>query len=87
MIQFSGNPLNRLSEKRSDAAWIAEKLHHPTTLILPLWRLLPLVAGTGEAPKAGFLRPGLAESLAGPDAVSVFLGMDDGHAVFALDIS
>jgi hypothetical protein len=39
MIPFSGNPLNRLSEKRADAAWIAEKLRHPATLILPLWRL------------------------------------------------
>jgi NAD+ diphosphatase len=87
MIPFSGNPLNRLSEKRADAAWIAGKLRHPASLILPLWRLQPLVTGAGGAPKAGFLKPGLAEPLAAPDAACVFLGLDGERAVFALDIS
>jgi NAD+ diphosphatase len=87
MIAFSGNPLDRASERRSDAAWIAEKLHDPASLILPLWRLQPFLIGTGEAPKAGFLHPGLAESLAGPDAASVFLGLDGERALFVLDIS
>ena len=87
MIAFTGNPLNRLSEKRADAAWIAEILRHPASQILPLWRLQPFLAGTGEAPAAGFLRPGLAESLAAPDAACVFLGLDGERAVFALDIS
>jgi NAD+ diphosphatase len=92
LIPFSGNPLNRLSERRADAAWIAEKLRHPASLILPLWQLQPFLAGTGEALKAGFLRPGLAESLAAPDVACVFLGLEDGgldgeHAVFALDVS
>jgi NAD+ diphosphatase len=87
MIAFSGNPLNRLSEKRADAAWIAEKLRHPDTLILPLWRGQPFLTGTGDAPKAGFLRPGLADGLATPDAVSVFLGLDGERTMFALDVS
>jgi len=87
MIAFSGNPLNRLSEKRADAAWIAEKLRHPASLILPLWRLQPFLATAGDAPKAGFLRPGLAESLAGPDAVCIFLGLEGERALFALDVS
>jgi NAD+ diphosphatase len=87
MIPFSGNPLNRLSEKRADAAWIAEKLRQPDSLILPLWRLQPFLTGTGDAPAAGFLRPGLAESLAAPDAPCVFLGLDGERALFALDIS
>jgi NAD+ diphosphatase len=87
MIAFSGNPLDRASEKRTDAAWIAEKLRHPASLILPLWRLQPFLAGAGDAPKAGFLRPGLVESLAAPDAPCVFLGLDGERACFALDIS
>ena len=87
MIAFSGNPLNRASERRADAAWIAEKLRHPASLILPLWRLQVFLAGAGEALAAGFLRPGLAESLAAPDAASVFLGLDVERALFALDIS
>jgi len=87
MIPFSGNPLNRLSEKRADAAWIAEKLRHPDTLILPLWRLHPFLSGAGDAPRAGFVRPGLVDGLAAPDAVSVFLGLDGERAMFALDVS
>ncbi len=87
MIPFSGNPLNRLSEKRTDAAWIAEKLHDPRSLILPLWRLQPLLAGSGESLEAEFLRPGLAESLAAPEAPCVFLGLKGERACFALDIS
>jgi NAD+ diphosphatase len=87
MIAFSGNPLNRLCERRADAAWIAERLRQPDTLILPLWRLQPFLTGTDDALTAGFLRPGLAESLAAPDAACVFLGLDGERAVFALDVS
>ena len=87
MIPFSGNPLNRLSEKRAEAAWIAEKLRHPASLILPLWRLQPFLIGGDEALKAGFQSPGLVENLAAPDAPCVFLGLDGERACFALDIS
>jgi len=87
MIAFSGNPLNRTSEKRGDAAWIAEKLRDASSLILPVWRLEPFIVGDGEALAAGFLRPGLCESLAAPDAPCVFLGLEGERACFALDIS
>lgn len=88
MIPFSGNPLDRAGEKRADAAWLAERLADSASLILPVWRLQPfMLAGQGGKLEAGFLRPGLCESLAGEDAVCVFLGLEDGHAMFALDIS
>jgi len=89
MIPFTGNPLDRASEKRVDAEWIAAKRRDPGSLIVPLWRLQPFLLGPEktEQPEAGFLRPGLAESLAAPDAVVVFLGLENGNAVFALDIS
>lgn len=87
MIPFSGNPLDRAGEKRSDAAWIGERLGDPNSLILPLWQLKPLMTGTDAALEAGFLRPGVCESLAARDAVSVFLGLEGAHACFALDIS
>jgi len=90
MIPFSGNPLDRASEKRVDAEWVAAKRRDPASFILPLWRLQPFILGPENARgaiEAGFLRPGLAESLAGPDAASIFLGLDEGQAYFALDIS
>jgi len=87
-IPFSGNPLDRAGEKRADAAWIDEQRRDPGSLVLPMWRGQPFVlAGQGGKLEAGFLHPGLCESLAASDAVSVFLGLESGHGVFALDIS
>ena len=88
MIPFCGNPLDRAGEKRADSAWIAERLADPGSLILPIWRLQPfLVDGADGVPAAGFLRPGLCESLAAEGAACVFLGLEGGRAHFALDIS
>lgn len=90
MIPFAGNPLDRASEKRSDGEWAAAKRKDPSSFVLPMWRLQPFLLGSENSKgplEAGFLRPGLAESLAAPDAVSVFLGLEGGHAYFALDIS
>jgi NAD+ diphosphatase len=55
-----------------------------------MWRLQPFLLGPerGGGPlEPGFLRPGLAETLAAPDAPSVLLGLENGSAYFALDIS
>ncbi len=87
MIAFSGSLLNRLSERRPDAAWIAARLIDPASLILPVWRLQPFLTGGDAALEAGFLRPGLIERLAAPDAPCVFLGLEGERACFALDIS
>ncbi|HWU26798.1 MAG TPA: NAD(+) diphosphatase [Rhizomicrobium sp.] len=90
MIPFSGNPLDRASEKRVDGAWVAAKRRDPSSLILPMWRLEPFFLGPENASgtlEAGFLQPGLAEPLAGPDGISVLLGLEGERAYFALDIS
>lgn len=90
MIPFSGNPLDRVSEKRGDAEWVEAKRRDPSSFVLPMWRLQPFILGpenAREGLEAGFLRPGLAEPLAGPDGVSILLGLENGHAYFGLDIS
>ncbi|MGZ6006574.1 MAG: NAD(+) diphosphatase [Rhizomicrobium sp.] len=90
MIPFSGNPLDRASDKRIDAEWIAAKRRDPSSLILPMWRLQPFILGGEKAAppvELGLLRPGLADSLAAPDAPCVFLGLEGRNAMFALDIS
>jgi NAD+ diphosphatase len=90
MIPFSGNPLNRASERRTDTAWIESRRRDPSSLILPLWRLQPLVLEP-EKPDApaslATLRPGVADRLAATDAPCVFLGLDGARAIFALDVS
>ncbi len=90
MIPFCGNPLNRASEKRPDTQWVTAKLHDPSSLILPMWRLMPFLLGPEKAKgplEAGFLKPGLAEKIAGPDAPCVLLGLEGERALFALGIS
>jgi len=88
MIPFSGNPLDRASEKRSDPDWVASRRRDPSSFILPMWRLQPFLLGPERGPlEAGFLRPGLCEALAAPGAPCVLLGLENGCAIFALDIS
>jgi NAD+ diphosphatase len=90
MIPFSGNPLDRASEKRTDSEWLAAQRRDPQSMILPMWRLQPFLFGPERGPgalEAGFLRPGLCESLAAPGAPCVLLGLDEGRAIFALDIT
>jgi NAD+ diphosphatase len=90
MIPFTGNPLDRASVKRTDAEWIAAQRKAPSSFILPMWRLQPFIIGPEKAQpplELGFLKPGLADSLAGPEAPCIFLGLEGEHAMFALDIS
>src|SRR5258706_1137025 len=88
MIPFSGNPLDRVSERSTDLAWVETKRRDPSSLILPMWRLQPFLLGQDKGPlEAGFLKPGLCEQLAAPDAPCVLLGLEKEQAFFALDIS
>ncbi|MHB8382599.1 MAG: NAD(+) diphosphatase [Candidatus Binataceae bacterium] len=90
MIPFSGNPLNRASEKRTDQNWIESKRRDPSSLILPMRRLEPFLveADKPDAPvELGLLRPELVGSLADDAAVCIFLGLDGDRAVFAIDVS
>ncbi len=81
MMSFSGNVLERASEHRADPAWIAAQ--RAQALILPLWQLKVLV----HEDRAARLEPHLCETLAGPGASCVFLGLENGRPLFALDIS
>ena len=90
MIPFAGNPLNRASEKRTDAKWIEAQRRDPSSLIFPMWRLEPFLLGPEKsAPpiELGLLRPEIADSLARAEAPCIFLGLDGDRAVFALDVS
>jgi NAD+ diphosphatase len=90
MIAFSGNPLDRASEKRGDAAWLTAQRADPKSRVLPLWKLQPLLLGPEDATKQtqlGFIEGELASGLGASDAVEVFLGLDHDGPYFARDIS
>src|SRR5271167_748457 len=90
MIPFAGNPLNRLSEKRTDSAWIGSRRRDPSSLVLPMWRLEPFLLEpreSGGMTELGLVRPEIVDSLADSEATCIFLGLDGERAVFALDVS
>jgi NAD+ diphosphatase len=90
MIPFTGSPLDRAGQMRTDAEFLRARASDPDSLVLPLWRLQPFILGPDNAPaplELGLLRPGLAEALAAPGAPSIFLGLEGGRAMFAIDIS
>ena len=90
MIPYTGNPLDRASEKRTDTAWVASKRRDPSSRVLPLWRLQPFLLGSKRSRPPvdlGLLPPDQLESITSPDAPCIFLGLDGEQAVFALDVS
>jgi NAD+ diphosphatase len=89
-IPFSGNTLNRASEKRTDAAWIESRWRDSSSRVLPMWRLEPFLLGersSAPAVELGWVEPRVLDPVATPDAPCVFLGLDGERARFALDIS
>jgi NAD+ diphosphatase len=75
-IAFSGNPLDRASYSRADAAWLTGQ--RAAGLFLPFWQNRPFVAGN----RAGFL-PGCPEW---DGHLCVFLGLDGAQPLFAVDL-
>jgi NAD+ diphosphatase len=81
---FAGNPLDRMSQRRRDADWIASLLDDPQTRVLPFRELKPIVrAQSAPAPDWQPL-PRWRTAIAG-GATLVLLGIGGGRAHFALD--
>jgi NAD+ diphosphatase len=83
---FGGNPLDRVSERRSDAAWLATLLEQPDSLVVPLRELRPLVR-PGAPPAIAWQPIAPWRALIERGAICVLLGLADGRARFALDIT
>ena len=85
---YSGSPLDRAAERRTDDAWIAAALQAPEVIVTAVWRARSLLRGVeARAPEAVFLDgPHAAKMLARADHWA-FLGLRDGVPVFAVDVS
>jgi NAD+ diphosphatase len=84
-IPYSGNPLDRMSGRRTDAAWLSERLGDPSSRFLPLWRMQVLVK-QGHEPDLAWARRGVCECMT-PDPGPVLLGEREGVTHFAVDLS
>jgi NAD+ diphosphatase len=75
-LDYCGGQLDRKGALRSDERWLAE--------VIPMWRGQCLVGGEPARP-LGLTPTGAGAALA--DADVVFLGLDGGSGVFAVDLS
>jgi NAD+ diphosphatase len=86
---FAGNPLNRASERRTDAAWIRQQLDHPDALAVAMWNGKPLIEdapGAERAVRIAYLSVSMARELAAADDRLLFMGLWRDTAVFAVDL-
>jgi NAD+ diphosphatase len=81
---FGGNPLDRQSEKRSDAAWIEGLLAHPDSRVALLSELKPLV-NPGDVPTVAWQPVAPWRGRIADGAIWLLLGLDEGRARFAVD--
>lgn len=84
MNVFSGNPLDRAQQQRLDEAWLDGSLADARSRFLPLHRLDVLVKKDGSG--LAWARRGLLAK-AGDGATPVLLGLRDGVAHYAVDVS
>ncbi len=81
---YADSGLDRAGERRKDAGWVAERLAHPQTRIVPVWRSRNYI--DPEATQAIMLAGDLRAALPAPEE-TVLLGLAGDIAYFAIDIS
>src|SRR2546423_14307902 len=81
---FAGNPLDRASERRRDAAWIAALLGDAAARGLPLSDLRPLIRGS-DTTELDWQPVAPWREAIGRGATLGFLGLGDGGPHFAID--
>lgn len=85
---YTGSPLDRANARRDDAAFIAEALAAAETLFVPVWRARSLITGLAEGrPQGVFLANGAAAWTRDDSIPRALLGLRDGVAIFAADLS
>jgi len=84
IAHYSGTAFDRAGLRRRDAAWLAARLGDPESRLVPVWRGYSLVHNGAAA-----LLP-VTEAwqlVEGAPSEPIFLGIDEHHALFAVDLS
>lgn len=84
---YSGSPLDRVSDRRDDPAFVAGHLHDPGTLFVPVWRSRNLMRLGPDGAEAVLLSATMATLLGVAERPWALLGLERGRAVFAVDLS
>ena len=87
---YAGNPLDRRSDLRLEADWLAARREDPSTRLIVLWNGQPLLKDRDGGLELVKLKPEPGFRLAGAEENILFLGLDAGldgeAAVFAIDL-
>ena len=88
---YASGGIERAHRLRADAAALRRALEHPATRVVPVWRARSLVV-EGDPPQTAALRVAefrerFAETALDPEVGAVLLGLVDGAAHFAVDVS
>jgi NAD+ diphosphatase len=83
---FASIALDRVTHLRADAEWLRARMAHPDSVFLPVWRTRNLVI-EGDAPRAVRFVGAAARPLIDAAGEVVLLGLFDGVAHFAIDLS
>jgi len=87
MNTFAGNPLDRASDKRPDAEWIARQLASPDALAFPVWNGRPFVEPAKDGGmQIAYVPTKIAQELSEGAEHLLFLGLWKETAVFAVDV-
>jgi NAD+ diphosphatase len=89
-IPFTGNPLDRASDKRVDKDWLLTARNDARARFVLVWKSQPLLKGAEGTKTAELLFvDATTAGMLGPEtAQEIFLGLDDsGIAYFARDVS
>jgi NAD+ diphosphatase len=83
---YAAGGYDRAAKLRKDQDWLATRIHHPQSRIIPVWRNQNLVtkAQDGMPPRAMFLT---RDQIVGDARTEVFLGQIDDLCFFAHDLS
>lgn len=81
---FAGNPLDRVSQRRQDAGWVASLLEDPEARLLPLHGLKPQIRHS-SAVALDWQSVAPWRSLIDDGSTLILLGIREGRAYFAVD--
>jgi len=83
---FAGSPLDRASQNRKNTDWLAARRNDPQSRYLPFFDLRGLIA-PAPRPALAWVAPQQVKLYTLQNAPELFLGLRDGIAHFAIDVS
>ncbi len=87
LTHYSGAVIDRAAERRTDEQWVAARLADPESRFIPVWRGHSLVDETGTAGAVMLTADEARGFIEHATVAPILLGMMNGHALFAIDIS